>query len=398
MHTRSGFVASIACLVIVGAGCATGTELSPRTQGRRPDATPPVSRLDRIKRNTAAACTPTRRFDALYRDAGPFCVPFDSIPALDHPRLVAADKARLPGDEPVVAVRVGSMSRAYPIRYLTFHEVVNDLVARVPVAITFCPLCNSAVVFDRRVGRRTLSFGVSGKLRYANLVMFDRRSLSLWQQATGEAVAGDLIGKRLRLIPSSMVSFASWRAENPSGMVMAAPGDFGFDYGTDPYAFYDRDPRRPSPFVKEAAEYAPPARALPPKWRVVGVTVRRDAVAFASPVGPGRVATRDARAAGVDLIAFFKKDVAQPGKRVRLARSPRGWSATVWRAELGERRLSFSVIENRFVETTTHSEFSFFGRARSGPLAGLRLRPVPEMTSFWFAWVHFYPDTKLVGR
>lgn len=166
--------------------------------------------------------------------------PKDGIPAVDDPDMIpAAQETAIPGREPVITLELpGETPRAYPVRYLMWHEIANDEVGGIPVAVTFCPLCNSGIVFDRRVDGRTLSFGVSGKLRHSDMVMYDRETESWWQQAVGEGIVGEMTGARLTPLPSWMESWDEFRGRNPEGLVMAAP-NYPRDYGRNPYAGYD---------------------------------------------------------------------------------------------------------------------------------------------------------------
>ncbi|MFD0979859.1 DUF3179 domain-containing protein [Tropicimonas aquimaris] len=195
--------------------------------------------------------------------------PKDGIPAISDPGFHrAADESRIGDREPVITVEIGNATpRAYPIRYLTWHEIVNDTVGGVPVAVTFCPLCNSALTFDRRVGGRTLSFGVSGKLRYSDMVMYDRETESWWQQAIGEGIVGHYTGTELKQLPSWMESWAEFRSRNPEGLVMAEP-DYNRSYGRNPYANYDSS-RTPFLYNGEMPPHGIPAMA-----RVVRVGAR----------------------------------------------------------------------------------------------------------------------------
>ena len=166
--------------------------------------------------------------------------PKDAIPAITAPDMIpAADEARIAAREPVmVHAPEGAPARAYPVRYLMWHEIVNDTVAGVPVAVTFCPLCNSGLVFDRRVAGGALEFGVSGMLRHSDMIMYDRRTESWWQQFTGRAIAGAMTGTELTALPALLMGWEQYRAEHPDGLVMAEP-DHPRDYGRNPYAGYD---------------------------------------------------------------------------------------------------------------------------------------------------------------
>jgi hypothetical protein len=171
------------------------------------------------------------------RSGGP---PKDGIPAIDHPRLVDVDDVKdLADNEPVVGLMVGDEARAYPARILIWHEIVNDTVGGVPVAVTFCPLCNSAAVFDRRVDGRVLDFGTTGKLRHSDLVMYDRQTESWWQQFTGAAIVGAMTGARLAALPARFESFANFRARAPRGKVLAPSDARARRYGINPYVGYD---------------------------------------------------------------------------------------------------------------------------------------------------------------
>ena len=166
--------------------------------------------------------------------------PKDGIPALDNPQFVrASDKKGIGAREPVITVEMdGAEPRAYPIRYLTWHEIVNDVVGNTPVAVTFCPLCNSGMTFDRRVKGQVLSFGVSGKLRNSDMIMYDRETQSWWQQAIGQGIVGEMNGVELTQLPTWMESWAEFKDRNPQGLVMAEPS-WNRPYGRNPYERYD---------------------------------------------------------------------------------------------------------------------------------------------------------------
>jgi hypothetical protein len=193
-------------------------------------------------------------------------VPRDGIPAIDDPAYIAAaTETRLDGREPVVTLIIdGDVPRAFPIRYLTWHEIVNDTIAGVPVAVTFCPLCNSALAFDRRVAGDVLTFGVSGNLRNSDMVMFDRETESWWQQATAEGIVGRHAGARLDELPIWMESWASFRAAYPDGLVMDEP-DARRPYGRNPYVNYDSSVQ---PFLYDGED---PPHGIPALARVVRV-------------------------------------------------------------------------------------------------------------------------------
>ena len=192
--------------------------------------------------------------------------PKDGIPALDGAIFVNAGEGPILDPlEPVIALEIeGEVPRAYPIRYLTWHEIVNDTVGDVPVAVTFCPLCNSGITFDRRTEAGVLSFGVSGKLRNSDMIMYDRETESWWQQAIGEGIVGELTGVELVTLPSWMESWQTFVDRNPDGLVMAEP-NFNRRYGANPYVRYDSSQR---PFLYNGEM---PPHDIPALARVVRV-------------------------------------------------------------------------------------------------------------------------------
>src|SRR5919108_2225094 len=201
----------------------------------------------------------------------------DGIPALDRPRFVGiAEATFLQPQEPVIALMLGGRARAYPLQILVWHEIVNDVIAGVPVAVTFCPLCNTAIAFDRRVGGRTLSFGTTGNLRNSDLVMYDRQTESWWQQFGGEGVVGRYAGARLRTLPARIVAWQSFRAHHPGGLVLSRDTGYSRPYGENPYAGYD-DVSSPPFFPAAHGD----DRRLLPKERVV--FLERDGAAVAIP-------------------------------------------------------------------------------------------------------------------
>ena len=166
--------------------------------------------------------------------------PKDGIPSIDSPRFVPVAEYSGAGDtEPVISFAHGGDARAYPLRVLIWHEIVNDTVGGLPVSVTYCPLCNSAIVFDRRADGRVLDFGTTGKLRNSDLVMYDRQTESWWQQFTGTAIVGQLTGTELRFLPARVESMERFRTRFPSGRVLV-PGDPNMrPYGVNPYVRYD---------------------------------------------------------------------------------------------------------------------------------------------------------------
>ena len=183
------------------------------------------------------------------RSGGP---PKDGIPSIDMPRFeqlsdgaAAGWAAGIGNEEPVISLVIGGDARAYPLRILIWHEIANDIVGGTPVTITYCPLCNSSVVFERTVENRILDFGTTGKLRNSDLVMYDRQTESWWQQFGGDAIVGVMSGKHLRLVPSRLESFGRFRQRFAHGKVLIPNDPAARNYGTNPYVGYDMRGQRP---------------------------------------------------------------------------------------------------------------------------------------------------------
>lgn len=171
------------------------------------------------------------------RSGGP---PRDGIPALDNPRFVPVAQATdLTATEPVIVLSVGNVTKIYPLRILMWHEIVNDVIAGQPVAVTYCPLCNAAIVFDARIRGRVLTFGTTGKLRKSDLVMYDRQSESWWQQFSGLAIVGSMTGAELKMLPARIEAFDRAAASAPDAQVLVANSPGFRRYGENPYQGYD---------------------------------------------------------------------------------------------------------------------------------------------------------------
>ncbi len=192
--------------------------------------------------------------------------PRDGIPSIDQPQFTPVKGSDLPGNEPVIGLEVNGVARAYPLRILTWHEIVNDEIGGVPVIVTYCPLCNAAIVYDRRfVGASGApTFGTSGLLRNSDLVMYDRQSETWWQQFSGKGIAGQFNNVKLKRLPSRLESFDNFKKRFPKGDVLI-PNDPGArPYGRNPYAGYDSAAQ---PFLYKGDL----PRRVPPMSRVVVV-------------------------------------------------------------------------------------------------------------------------------
>ena len=314
--------------------------------------------------------------------------PRDGIPPLDAPRFTTISDANewVGGNEPVIAFEVNDDARAYPLQILTWHEIVNDVVSGVPVSVTFCPLCNSAIVFDRRLEGVVYDFGTSGKLRNSDLVMWDRQTESWWQQLTGEAIAGELTGKVLTALPAPIISWEDFKTAHPEGKVLSRDTGFPRRYGENPYVGYDEVDK--PPFLYRGS----PDGRLPPKERVAAVTIGEVDVAFPfSLLEAERVVNYSVN--GQDLVVFFKPGTASALDRALIRDSRDAGATGVFDARLDEQKLSFREDGGRITDDETGSVWNILGEATAGPLEGKKLTPLVHANHFWFAWGAFRPDT-----
>lgn len=215
--------------------------------------------------------------------------PKDGIPSIDKPIFKPISDIKTLGDkEPVITLKIGDDTRAYPLRILIWHEIVNDVVGGIPVAVTYCPLCNSAIVFDRRINGKIHDFGTTGKLRKSDMVMYDRQSESWWQQFTGKAIVGSMLGTKLKAIPARLEAYELFVKRHPKGRVLV-PNNPGLrNYGRNPYVGYDSAQR---PFLYRGEM----PKGINPMARIVAVKVagKPRAVALSLIVKKGKVELGD---------------------------------------------------------------------------------------------------------
>ncbi|NIW35233.1 MAG: DUF3179 domain-containing protein [Gemmatimonadetes bacterium] len=317
--------------------------------------------------------------------------PKDGIPAIDRPRFVSVNEAdEWIGDrEPVILFEHDGEVRGYPWQILMWHEIVNDEVAGLPVAVTYCPLCNTAIAFDRRLDGRVLDFGTTGKLRHSDLVMYDRQTETWWQQATGEAIVGQRTGETLTFLSAPTVSWEDFKREYPDARVLSRETGYDRPYGRNPYEGYDRG----RPFLYRG----PRDDRLPMMERVVVVKVDDDAVAF--PLGT--LADERAinhRVGDVPVVLFHRPGTASAVDADRIAQGRDIGAATAYLRTVDGRTLTFVPDGDAFQDEETGTRWNLLGAAVSGPLEGKTLEPAVHYIPFWFAWAAFAPETPVYGQ
>ena len=317
--------------------------------------------------------------------------PKDGIPAVDAPQYlsVAEADAWLEPREPVAVIEAGGLVRAYPIQVLTWHEIVNDRLGDLPVTVTFCPLCNTAIAFDRRFDDLVLDFGTTGLLHYSNLIMYDRQTETWWQQATGEAIAGAYAGSRLRYVPLAMIAWEDFKTAFPDGDVVSSQTGHRRRYGENPYQGYDRSGNIPFLYIGP-----PTPTALPQMARVLAVELGDEAVAYPYDLLRERRVVND-RVGGAPVAVLWSAGTASALDHPLIAAGRDVGAAVPFSRRVDDRVLEFELRDGQVVDTATGSTWNHLGRATAGRLAGTQLTPVVGVNHFWFSWAAFRPDTRV---
>jgi hypothetical protein len=317
--------------------------------------------------------------------------PKDGIPAIDRPRFVGTPVARawLKPKEPVIVLRMEKDARAYPLQILMYHEIVNDTVNGVPVAVTFCPLCNASIVFERRAADRVLDFGTTGRLRFSDLVMYDRQTESWWQQFTGKGIVGHYAGTALKKVASEIVSFEDFVAAYPTGLVLSRETGYPRPYGRNPYTGYDRIDQSPFLFTGKKDE------RLPPMERVLSVSAGGKHRLYPLTLLE-RHPVVNQEFSGLPYVVFAKGGMASPLDSQRIEAGRPIPAATAFERRLDGRVLKFDMREGKYIDAESGSEWNILGEAVAGPLKGQRLPGVDSGVHFAFAWLAFNPESEIV--
>jgi hypothetical protein len=292
---------------------------------------------------TESDIAPFNGFDVSNSSISPLAIqrggpPKDGIPAIDRPKFVGAAQAGLADGDRVLGLALNGIARAYPVRILNWHEVVNDRFAERAIAVTYCPLCGTGMAFEAGSAPQALSFGVSGLLYNSDVLLYDRKTLSLWSQILQQAVSGPARGSKLVAVPLTHTSWADWRRRHPATQVLSTDTGFTRDYGRDPYAGYDRVQS-----LMFEVQHRDDRFALK-EW-VLGVELDGRTKAYPFSVLARRV---DAKGELVDNLG---------GKRLRVRYDAAHGTAEAFDAEG---------------------------------------RPLPGLMAFWFAWVAFHPRTEVL--
>ena len=326
----------------------------------------------------------------------------DAIPAISGPLYWTLEEASAvyTDNVPLVQVNINGDVRGFPLEILTWHEIVNDTIGGVPVAVTFCPLCNTAIAFESQIGDEIYKFGVSGLLRNSDLVMYDRNTESLWQQSSGRAIVGRMVGARLKYVPASVVTVGQLRSAYPDALVMSRDTGWDRPYGQNPYRGYD-NPEEGGPYTFFFDRDTIDER-LPPAERVVSIEGPSGAaIAYAWSTLEQERAVHDSFD-GIDLVVFWTPGALSILDAGILRDGREVGTTAVFETALDGRVLTFAVNPSdesgqSFVDDQTGTVWDIFGRGVEGELAGSQLTRVIHSDHFWFAWQAFHPDTEVVS-
>ncbi len=322
--------------------------------------------------------------------------PRDLIRPIDDPIYedVASAEEWLEDREQGILLELAGEAIFFPVRILISHEIVNDQRGDVPFSLTYCPLCNTAAAFDRRVDGQVLRFGVSGLLRNSDLVMWDDATVSLWQQITGESIVGDFAGTQLTFLPTALVRWADFKANHPDGDVLSV--DSGpFNYGTNAYVGY----------TSRSAPYGTffPGDRLDDRHealsRVVGVRVGDTTKAYPFEVIRVERAVNDV-VDGVPLVVLWgAADTADPLDSGLIANGEAIGTGVALDRRVDGRVLTFTAAgDDTFRDEETGTTWSLLGLGLEGPLAGTELDTVIHLNEFWFAWAAFNEGAPVYGE
>lgn len=317
--------------------------------------------------------------------------PKDGIPAIDNPKYVSVSEADewLDENEPVIIITVEDEARAYPIQILMWHEIVNDTLGGKPLIVTFCPLCNTAIAFERMVNGQVYDFGTTGRLRFSNLIMYDRQTETWWQQATGDAIAGELTGTELTYYPALIIAWGEFKGEYPEGSVLSRETGYSRNYGRNPYAGYDDINQSPFLFRGD-----PTPGELPPMARVLTLEVGDEAVAYPYDILSEEQVINDA-VGDEPVLILWAEGTSSALDASSIAGGRDVGAAAAYSRMVGGEELEFNFVDGEILDKQTGSTWNILGQAISGELEGQQLAPVVSINHFWFSWAAFRPETRI---
>jgi Protein of unknown function (DUF3179) len=289
----------------------------------------------------------------------------------DSPAFGSADAVKVDPDDKVLAVKLGSEARAYPIRTMGYHHIVNDTVGGVPIAVTYCTLCHTGLVWNRVLDGKTLYFHLGG-INNGNALLRDEQTGSIWQQSTGEAIFGPLKGRQLNLVRSNELSFALWRSEQPEGLVLKPNPAYVAEY----------DPKDWERHVEKTVTVVDTSQSgIGPHQLMLGVTMAGQNKAYPIDAILAARVIQD-RVGGLPVLIVVGPDAAS----IRVFEGKVEGDA----AELTFVRGSGDTLIG---DAETGSTWNFQGCAVDGKLAGRCLKEIDAHKDYWFDWMNHHPES-----
>lgn len=325
-------------------------------------------------------------------------LPKGSFSTLDAPKFVGKEEGLTIffKNEPVIAVEINGSAKAYSLNVLTMHEIANDQLGGESILATYCPLCNSGIVYNRNVNingkTEILEFEASGMLRNSDMVMLDRKTETLWQQLTGTAIVGTYNETQLETIPSIIISVEEFFMRYPFGEIMSK--DTGFDsekyYGKNPYIGYDtRDNPREKFFNSHKVD-----QRLPAMERVVDIEDDGDYKIYTFTTAAKKGVINDTFK-NKPIVLFYQEGAVSILDTEQISESKNVGSVTVFNSIVDGEKLTFFKNQSGFVDNQTKSTWDITGYCTSGKLKGKQLQIKPHSNHFAFAWLAFYPESEI---
>lgn len=311
--------------------------------------------------------------------------PQDGIPSIDNPKFQSVQEADkiLEDSEFVLGLNINGDIRAYPLQILVWHEIVNDVVGDNPIAITYCPLCFTNQVFSRTLSDgSTVEFGTSGKLYNSNLVMYDRKSNSLWSQGLGEGIVGEYAGTKLKKIPFDIAYWKEWKKLYPGSKVLSRDTGSVRPYGADPYGDYYTNDLILFPVAKDD-------KRLGLKEIIIGFENENQYKAY-------KLQDIEEKKVINDILGE-NKNIALVSLEPFMVRA---FERVVNDDVDGESKkivvdLFYNATNNTLIDNVTGSQLNFEGEFINGPLENKALQRISVDPGFWFEWVAFHPETEI---
>ncbi len=322
-----------------------------------------------------------------------------AFPVLKNPKFIDRQKGLLTfiSNEPVLVVNLSGEARAYPLNMLTIHEIANDQISDIKFLVTYCPLCNSGMVFDRNVAiddqTLTLDFEVSGMLRNSDMIMFDKQTETWWQQLTGEGIAGKLNGVELKVIPSVVLSVADFFERYPQGKILSKEGNGvnSKSYGQNPYVGYDALNGNPyGGFIKPEKL----TRKLPNMERIVGLRINQKQLIYPFTELKKKKIVND-EFEGQKIVVFFKSGTVSVLDTYKISEGKDVGTAVIYKPIIEGQTLTFKEKKGYFYDVQTNSKWDITGKCLSGKHEGKQLEIEPHGIHLAFAWLAFYPNSEI---